>query len=414
MPASPAATDVFLCDAKGASAAPFCFRAESGADRTAGVVALPPLAGIDSRQPTPRRRAAPARPAPAPLLPVARSGPRSPGARSPPSDPGAAMPRYPRYADLPRPDGTGLPLAWGVWGKDDQIGTLNHITAQTVRGAAALIQRGERFNLDLPLHVPYGLCSPGGHRRRTQPAHTILDIPPTAIAGLQGRDDKLDSFWPQGSSQWDGLTHIGDPLHGFYNGVQPAQITGQDGTRNGMENMAAFGIAGRAVLADLPRHFAAIGRAWEPNSGHVVRAEELSACLAAGHVTVQPGDIVLVRTGWLADYLAASRERRDAILSQRTFSGLSGAEDMWGWLWEQRVAAVAADQPTAEVWPLHVGQPSLHRAIARLGLTLGELFDLEALAVDCARDGRSASFFTSKPLNLRGGVGSPPNAIAIK
>lgn len=322
------------------------------------------------------------------------------------------MAAYPAFADLPRPDDSGLPLAWGVWGEGDQLGTLNHITAETVRAAAAQIRTGQRFNLDLPLHVPYALCNPGGHRWRKEPAHTILEI--TATGGLPGRDDKLDSFYLQGSSQWDGLTHIGDPRHGFYNGVQAAQITGGDDTRNGIENMAAFGIVGRAVLADLPRWFARQGRPWKPNAQQVVSAEELAACLADAGETVQPGDVVLVRTGWLADYLAASRERRDEILSQRTFSGLSGAEDLWEFVWERRIAAVAADQPTAEVWPLVEGRPSLHLAIARLGLTLGELFDLEALAEDCASDGRYACFFTSSPLNLRGGVGSPPNAIAIR
>jgi kynurenine formamidase len=321
---------------------------------------------------------------------------------------------YPRFADLPRPDDSGLPLAWGVWGAQDALGTLNHIRPETVRAAAALIGRGERFNLDLALHVPYGVCSPGGHRRRTAPTHTILDIDPAAIAGLVGRDDRLDSFWPQGSSQWDALTHIGDPRHGFYNGVQGAQITGQEGTRNGIENMARFGIAGRAVLADFPRYCAGIGRAWAPNAQHVIAPAELEACLAGAGVAVQPGDVLLVRTGWLADYLAAPVAARDAILGARTFSGLSGGAEMWEWLWERRVAAVAADQPTVEVWPLHEGRPSLHLAIARLGLTLGELFDLEALAQDCARDGRYAAFFTSSPLNLRGGVGSPPNAMAIK
>jgi len=322
------------------------------------------------------------------------------------------MSDYPRFAEMPRPDETGLPLAWGVWGPEDQLGTLNHITSATVQAAAALVQRGQRFALDLPLHVPYGLCSPGGHRRRTAPQHTILSIEVTGK--LIGRDDRLDSFFPQAASQWDGLTHIGDPRHGFYNGVQGEQITGQDGTRNGIENMARFGIAGRAVLADLPRYFAKIGREWQPNTQDVVSPAELEACLQDAGARVQPGDIVLVRMGWLADFLAAGLERRDAIMAERTFSGLSGGVEMWEWLWERRVAAVASDMPTTEVWPLHEGKPSLHLAIARMGLTVGELFDLEALAADCARDGHYASFFTSSPLHLRGGVGSPPNAMAIR
>jgi kynurenine formamidase len=146
----------------------------------------------------------------------------------------------------------------------------------------------------------------------------------------------------------------------------------------------------------------------------VVTPADLETCLDAEGLALEPGDILLVRTGWVADYLAASREARDGILGRRTFSGLSGAQDMWAFLWERRIAAVAADNPTLEVWPLHEGKPSLHLGIARLGLTVGELFDLEGLAEDCAADGRYACFFTSSPLNLRGGVGSPPNAMAIK
>jgi hypothetical protein len=49
-----------------------------------------------------------------------------------------------------------------------------------------------------------------------------------------------------------------------------------------------------------------------------------------------------------------------------------------------------------------------------LGLPLGELWDLEALAADCAADGRYECFFTSAPINLPQGVASPPNALAIK
>jgi len=44
----------------------------------------------------------------------------------------------------------------------------------------------------------------------------------------------------------------------------------------------------------------------------------------------------------------------------------------------------------------------------------GEMFDLSALAADCATDGRYACLFVSAPLNIPRGVASPPNALAIK
>ena len=71
-----------------------------------------------------------------------------------------AGPKVPRYRDLKRPDDTGLPLAWGLWGPGDQLGTINNITPEVVKAAALEVKRGARFNLDLPLHVPYGLCKP--------------------------------------------------------------------------------------------------------------------------------------------------------------------------------------------------------------------------------------------------------------
>ena len=54
------------------------------------------------------------------------------------------------------------------------------------------------------------------------------------------------------------------------------------------------------------------------------------------------------------------------------------------------------------------------RLLALLGIPLGEFFDLDALAEDCAADGVYEYLFTSKPLGIPGGVGSPPNAMAIK
>ncbi|MEJ0068842.1 MAG: cyclase family protein [Pseudomonadota bacterium] len=315
------------------------------------------------------------------------------------------------YAALDRPDATGLPLAWGIWGPDDELGTLNNITPETVRASAAQIRRGVRFSLDLPLHLPFGKTLPGAHRRRAAPTPTLfVEDGPERL----GRDDKLDGFWLQGSSQWDSLTHIGDPRHGFYNGVRPEQVTHGEGSRNGIDKVARFGLAGRGVLVDVPRYCAAIGRTWSPMGQLLFSAADLAACLDHQGVVVQPGDILLVRLGWVRALLDASGPAADTLFRPRNYSGLSGGEDMWQFLWDQRIAAVAADSVTVEVWPMQDGKPSLHLAIARLGLTIGEMFDFEALAEDCAATHDYCSFVTSSPLNLRGGVGSPPNAMAIR
>jgi kynurenine formamidase len=322
-------------------------------------------------------------------------------------------PKVPRYKDLKRPDSTGLPLAWGLWAPGDQLGTINNITPAVVTAARSEIQRGVRFNLDLPLHIPYGLCKPGAHATRRDPVPTLhaRERPPN----LWVRDDKLDDFYLQCSSQWDGLTHMGDSTHGFYNGVQPANVTHGETSRNGIEHLAEFGIATRCVLVDIVRDFAALGKKWDPMAEQVVTAADLEASLKRHKVALRQGDVLLVRMGWIAAFRAAPDvEARDALLRAWKYSGVSGGEDMWEFLWDHRVAAIATDTVTVEVWPMRPGQPAMHWAIARLGITIGEMFDLDALAADCAKDGRYTAFFTSSPLNLRGGVGSPPNALAVK
>ena len=50
--------------------------------------------------------------------------------------------------------------------------------------------------------------------------------------------------------------------------------------------------------------------------------------------------------------------------------------------------------------------------LAFFGMPIGEMWNLEALAEDCAADGHYDFFLTSAPLNVPGGVGSPPNALA--
>jgi len=323
----------------------------------------------------------------------------------------------PRYEELLRPDdGSGLPLAWGVWGTDDQVGTLNRITEATVAAAASEIRTGQRFNLNLPLDEPFGATHEGSHRRRTAPTPVLFaeDHPGRIV-----RDDRLDSFYLQGSTQWDGLSHFADPYHGFYNHAPVSAITHGPNSRNGIDNALKHGIAGRCVLADLARYFEKTERDWGPLGSRRASADELAACLADQGVALRPGDILLVRTGWLAAWRAAPDvDARDHLIrgtnDARDYSGLSGAEDMWRFLWDNGVAATCADNVTVEVWPYFPWRPTLHWGIARMGFVIGEFFDFESLAEDSARTGRWTGFFTAAPLHLRGGIGSPGNALAIR
>ena len=58
---------------------------------------------------------------------------------------------FPKFSELPL-DPTHPPYsAWGLWGADDELGTLNHLTPERTIGAASEIKKGIRVGLNWPL-----------------------------------------------------------------------------------------------------------------------------------------------------------------------------------------------------------------------------------------------------------------------
>jgi kynurenine formamidase len=240
-----------------------------------------------------------------------------------------------------------------------------------------------------------------------------------------GHDEHLSGWNTQSSSQWDGFRHIKHPVHGFYNGIADED--------HGIHHWAQKGIAGRGVLADVARFREAQGRPLKPNESDPIEPSDLTGALDAQGTNVEPGDVLLVRTGWMSYYRSLDAIGRQAYADGgHPTCGLRPAKEMWTLLWNLHIAAVGADNPAVEVWPPAalvkpddireiVSEPEridelfMHmRLLPLLGLPLGEFFDLDALAADCAEDGVYEFMFTSAPLNLRAGVASPPNALAIK
>jgi kynurenine formamidase len=324
----------------------------------------------------------------------------------------------PRYEELRRRTDAPQGSSWHLFGPDDQLGTLNFLTPETARAGAALVRRGRVFNLDYPLNtfVP----SLAGTRPPTE--HHIFANNPNH------RDDWVDSFYLQSTSQVDGLRHIRHPRHGFYGGVADDDID-VDTPALGIQLLAEKGIVGRGVLLDAVRYFDGVGEPLAPNTPRGITPSELDSMATRFGVEVRPGDILLLRTGFAEHWLSATPEQRAA----RTGGpGLRQSEEMLAWLWDHQVSLVAADNGGLEQWPVDPGSgwvdpdepppprgPShngmMHRPlIALLGMIIGELWKLDVLAEDCAADGVYEFLLTAKPLNLKGGVGSPPNALAVK
>ena len=230
-------------------------------------------------------------------------------------------------------------------------------------------------------------------------------------------DDVYHEFNTQSSSHWDGLTHYGNIGCGcFYNGVTPEQVTGEAGTRNGIQAWARRGIAGRGVLVDYRRWALVRGGAYSPGERHAITAAALQEAAREQGVEFQTGDILLVRSGWIAWYLGLDEAgRRAAAAMPHAMTGLAQGDETLRFLWDTHFAAVAGDAVAFDASPAHPEHGFMHEPLLALwGMSIGEMFDLEALAADCAADGVYEFFFTAAPLNKLGGVASPANALAIK
>ena len=146
--------------------------------------------------------------------------------------------------------------------------------------------------------------------------------------------------------------------------------------------------------------------------GEAIQPEDLDACAAAQDLDVRQGDIVLVRTGRMA-----------RVHAEGTWGETYGRGPSPGlsircapWLHARMVAAVATDTVAVEVLPGEVPDCAmpLHMVCLRnMGLTLGEIFDLELLASACREHGRYAFLFCAPPLPISGAVGSPINPLAV-
>ncbi|ROS42689.1 cyclase family protein [Amycolatopsis thermoflava] len=300
---------------------------------------------------------------------------------------------------------------WGRWGAEDVLGTLNFLDEAKRREGAALVRQGKSFSLAQRFEAD---GPQKGWRRRTNPVHTMLDTGLDAERGqgfphgLGGADDVV--FMPlQASTQWDGLGHIFD--HGTaYNGRRAGDVVTSEGDRvTGIETTAGR-IAGRGVLLDVGR---AIGDDGELPDGFAITVEHLEATIAAQGETacVGRGDLLLVRTGRL------TRARREGWGDYAGGDAPGLSFTTADWLHGTEIAGIATDTWGFEVRPneFDVAFQPLHQVcIPHIGLFLGEMWDLDALAADCAADGVYEFFLAADPIPVTGAVGAPVAPVAVK
>jgi kynurenine formamidase len=296
---------------------------------------------------------------------------------------------------------------WARWGSDDEVGTLNLITAEARARGASAVSTGRSFTLGLDIgpRGPQPMESPIG---RFNPLHYMIAIgaswgePPV----FHYSDDVL-VLPTQSGTQWDSLAHVHyDGL--LYNGFPADEmLTSAGAARNGSDKQARSAVVTRGILLDIAR----LKGVERLDPGALITPHDLDAACEAAQVTVEPGDILLIRTGHITRFTVD--QDRDVFNWQTPGVGL----DSVPWFRERDVAAVATDTPNFEVLPGEdpaVISPVHLAAIRDMGMPLGEIFDLEALASACADDGSSEFLFTAQPLPITGGIGSPVNPVAVK
>jgi kynurenine formamidase len=284
----------------------------------------------------------------------------------------------------------------------ERVGALAQITPAKIAAAAAQVRSGRVVSLNRPL----GGAAPVGRPMFTRTSRQINDRRELAFGGHAYINDDVVSLPTQGSSQWDGLAHFGADVAGvpgvFFGGLGLDEI-GPDGAARtlGIERYAP-GIVTRGVLLDAVTHLAGPDASSLPEDA-VIDAAAVEGMLARQQVVLEPGDAVLIFTGF---------ERVLAEAHGVFPTRMAGIDASTVPIWEvARISALAADNVAVEAMPPDF---SVHvRLLRERGIPLGELWALEALRDACREEGRHDFLLVSVPLVIPGGHGSTANAVAI-
>ncbi len=343
-----------------------------------------------------------------------------------------------------RPEGS----TWGDWGDDDELGRVNLITPDKVLQGVREVEAGISFCLSLPLDYPGGTSL---NQRRyppvVAPTEDMKGVPATFYNVHMSEmedwgDPRFVDVWAddvvtlslQYSTQWDSLAHVGAEFDAdgdgvdeavYYNGyragvdlVGPSDDARGDGSGHrsfahhlGLEHMAFHGVQGRGVLVDLAHH---LGDDWKG-----VDRATLEEIMTADDVVVEPGDMLLLHTGFATRVLEWERDP-DPVRIHTLCSYLDARDpSLLEWIAESRISALVADNYAVEGMVGKGKDPSRrsflpihHLCLFKLGVPLGEMWYLHELATWLREHGRSRFLLTAPPLRMPGIVGSPVTPVA--
>ena len=322
---------------------------------------------------------------------------------------------------------------WVDWGEDDQLGRVNLITSEKVKQGIAEVKEGKTFCLSLPLDYPGGQVI------------NKVRFPPVLKPVIRNDEPYFNYMWnklnpnhtdigsddvvllhTQYSTQWDSLAHRGALFDIMGNGVEQAvyyngfkvdeHVTMSESLETsakalGIENMAFHGVQGRGVLVDLFSEFGEFPR-------KEVGYDDLMRIMDRNKIVIEQGDILCLWTGLDQMILRMKGNPDDSI--NKACAVLDGFDNkLLNWIIDSGVAAIASDNLAVEAVGKKVPEdkkgsnlPIHELCLFRLGVHLGELWQLCDLARWLNENNRSRFLLTAPPLRLTGAVGSPLTPIA--
>ena len=293
---------------------------------------------------------------------------------------------------------------WGRWGTDDERGSLNLLTPEVVKAAAGAVKTGRTYSLGIPIQ---GHGVPLLDYRGTPQRLTLTDSTDEGMYAMfgcapgTGSHEDVLVMASHTTSHMDALVHVyGEYRH--YNGVDYQAMRAQPGaTKLGIEKVGGF--AGRGVLLDMVGYFG--DERWV-TLGRQISGADLAGAAERQGVEVRPGDIVLVRTGYLQFWWDHQASGQPAPFEQ---AGIN--VDAANWLADRDVVAVGSDNSAVECIPFDGNDfLAVHKTLlVERGVYMIEHLDLSAPAADEAWEGLLAVC----PLKVTGATGSPVNPVFI-
>ncbi len=310
------------------------------------------------------------------------------------------------------------PNNWGKWGPDDEIGTLNYITPQTIVDAAKLVKQGKVIPCSYEAKffgAPLWGNRVGIERFMNWSGADVVTAPKPGLVYT----DEIIKVESHSMTHMDPLGHLwyGDKL---YNGFSALENVKHDqGMLKANANAYLAHSVSRGVLLDVAKYKGVdyLGDKYK------ITADELDAVAKAQGVEIKPGDAILIRTGFMKHWTKIVREQGKRWGA--TTDGEPGPGcDFTQWAQEKKIGLVGADNIAVEhIVPVDeecnakykVPLIPLHIAVLQmLGTPMQELLDLEALSEDCAKDGVYEFLYVYSPLNFWNAAGGLISPVAIK